>query len=93
MCFYFLFLNQVIHNIAEINRDDQLANDSYHSLQSSDSISRSTIPSIKFHLNLILESSKNANSSLTQCLVLISHQNQVRKSLFFFLSKFIYSLN
>ncbi|KAH9527824.1 Oxysterol-binding protein- protein 1 [Dermatophagoides farinae] len=65
----------------ERNRDDQFSNDSFHSVQSIDSISRSTIPSIKFHLNLILESSKNANSSLTQCLVLISHQNQSRQTL------------
>lgn len=77
---FFLF---IFENIAERNRDDQFSNDSFHSVQSIDSISRSTIPSIKFHLNLILESSKNANSSLTQCLVLISHQNQVRNLLFF----------
>ncbi len=41
------------------------------------SISNSTIPSIKFHLNLILESSRNANSSLVQCLTVVSHQNEV----------------
>ena len=37
----------------------------------------STIPSVKFHLNLILESSRNANSSIVQCLTVISHQNEV----------------
>jgi len=41
------------------------------------SLSNSTIPSVKFHLNLILESSRNANSSLVQCLTVISHQNEV----------------
>ncbi|KAI7684869.1 Oxysterol-binding protein-related protein 1 [Sarcoptes scabiei] len=61
------------------NCDNQSMNESLHSQTSIDSISRSIIPSIKFHLNLILESSKNANISLQQCLVLASHQNESRQ--------------
>lgn len=41
------------------------------------SLNSSTIPSIKFHLNLILESSRNSYSSLTQCLTVIAHQKEV----------------
>ncbi|KAJ6223665.1 hypothetical protein RDWZM_002210 [Blomia tropicalis] len=47
---------------------------------SNSTISNSTIPSVKFHLNLILESSRNANQSLVQCLTVISHQNEARQS-------------
>ncbi|KAF7494387.1 Oxysterol-binding protein-related protein 1 [Sarcoptes scabiei] len=58
------------------NCDNQSMNESLHSQTSIDSISRSIIPSIKFHLNLILESSKNANISLQQCL---SRQMQIKQ--------------
>lgn len=38
---------------------------------------QSIFPSLKFHLNLILESSNNATAALSQCLAVLTHQDDV----------------
>ena len=49
-----------------------------HSYRSKASdIIESTLPSLKFHLNLILESSNNATTALSQCLAVLTHQDDV----------------
>lgn len=42
-------------------------------------IIESTLPSLKFHLNLILESSNNATTALSQCLAVLTHQEDVSR--------------
>ncbi|CAG2167979.1 unnamed protein product [Oppiella nova] len=58
------------------NRLDTSAGNSIYS-----DIVESTLPSIKFHLNLILESSSNATGALSHCLAVLTHQDDVRQML------------
>ncbi|XP_054157908.1 oxysterol-binding protein-related protein 1-like [Oppia nitens] len=71
-----------------INSCDQSFNDSYNRLDTSaaavslySDLIATTLPSIKFHVNLILESSANATGALSQCLTVLTHQDEVRQML------------
>jgi hypothetical protein len=64
----------------DINAEKQL-NSSLDNCVSDNSVSNniieSSLPSLKFHLNLILESSNNANSALSHCMAVLTHQDDV----------------
>ncbi len=48
----------------------------------SNNIIESSLPSLKFHLNLILESSNNANCALSHCMAVLTHQDDVSRHCF-----------
>ena len=68
----------------EINSSDkQITSSGSHKLSDSKSNNLTTnlfeniLPSLKFHLNLILESSNNASASLSNCMAVLNHQDKV----------------
>jgi hypothetical protein len=69
----------------DINAEKQL-NSSVDNCVSDNSVSNniieSSLPSLKFHLNLILESSNNANSALSHCMAVLTHQDDVSRHKF-----------